>query len=83
MEYRAAQVTPDGIFWIAEMANADFRIIVVNDLKPEQYDLRAYANETSPVPEKRLDQFLGEVQGAALAVAGVTFITDDDGQEAR
>ncbi len=78
MEYRAAQVTPDGVFWIAEMVNADFRVIVANDFKAEQYDLRAYGNETDPVPEERLDRFLGEIQSTARTVSGVTVLGRDD-----
>ena len=78
MEYRAAQVSPDAVFWIAEMANADFRVIVANDLKAEQYDLRAYGNETTPVPEDQLDHFLGEIQSASRAVRGVRVLGVDN-----
>jgi hypothetical protein len=78
MEYRATQVSPDAVFWVAEMANADFRVIVANDLKAEQYDLSAYGNETTPVPEDQLDQFLREIQSATRGVPGVRVLGRDD-----
>ena len=78
MDYRAAQVTPDAVFWIAEMVNSDFRVIVANDLKAEQYDLTAYGNETDPVPDDQLDQFLGEIESAVRAIPGVTVLEHED-----
>jgi hypothetical protein len=77
LEYRTAQVSPDAVRWILEAENSDFRIIVVNDLTPEHFKVRAYQNVTDPLPMDRLEEFLAKLQQAVQVVPGVRLGASD------